>query len=120
MFTNKDTKFFKEDEAIGLNESLLMMLDCAREEAGIPFHITSGLRSEEKNKIVGGVENSAHLRGLAVDILCLDDTQEFFIKKGAFYAGFKRILKGNNHIHLDIDETKPQNICGLEKNYILK
>jgi len=109
--TNKDTKYFKEDKAIGLNESLLMMLDSAREEAGIPFKITSGLRSEEENEKINGVKNSAHLRGLAVDILAENSTQRFFILKGAFYAGFKRIEIAPHHIHLDIDKEKPQEVA---------
>jgi hypothetical protein len=113
--TNKDTKYFKEDKAIGLNENLLIMLDRAREEAGIKFPITSGLRTHEENIKAGGVYNSAHLKGEAVDILCENNTQRFYILKGAILAGFKRIEIAEKHIHLDIDKTKPQDIIFFPK-----
>ena len=35
-----------------------------------PIHINSGYRSRELNKLVGGQPNSAHLTGLAADIIC--------------------------------------------------
>ena len=38
----------------------------------IPFSITSWIRTPKRNKLVGGVPDSKHLRGLAVDLV-LDD-----------------------------------------------
>lgn len=115
MITNKDTKYFKEDKAIGLKESLLIMLDKAREYAEIPLIINSGLRTEEENEAVGGVKDSAHLRGEAVDIRVENSTQRFFILKGAFLAGFRRIEIAPKHIHLDIDREKPQDVAFFPK-----
>jgi hypothetical protein len=115
MFTNKDTKFFKEDEAIGLTEKLLIKADKGREISGIPWIITSGFRTVEKNKKVGGVENSAHLKGEAIDVLAKDDHTRFLIIKGAIMAGFNRIEIAPFHIHLDIDETKDQEIAFFPK-----
>lgn len=42
-----------------------------------PVHITSGYRSAELNKMVGGSTNSAHMYGLAADFIChtLDPTE---------------------------------------------
>ena len=37
----------------------------------IPLIITSGFRSEEVNRLCGGVKGSNHLAGCAVDIRCL-------------------------------------------------
>ncbi len=37
-----------------------------------PMYITSGYRSEELNRLVGGSPNSQHMRGEAVDIYVLD------------------------------------------------
>lgn len=39
---------------------------------GMPIIITSGFRREELNKAVGGVANSQHLTGEAVDIKCFE------------------------------------------------
>lgn len=44
------------------------VLEPAREKVGKPFVITSGYRSPIVNKLVGGVANSYHLTGQAVDI----------------------------------------------------
>lgn len=105
-----ELKHFKESEVKGLDPILIGMLDAARDIAGIPFIISSGLRTPEKNTEVGGVENSAHLKGLAADIRCKDSAERFKIVDAAIDAGFKRIGIGKGHIHLDIDTTKP---CGV-------
>lgn len=46
-------------------------LDNLRRLYGRPIVITSGYRSPALNDAVGGVKNSRHLQGLAVDIRCL-------------------------------------------------
>ena len=51
--------------AIALAENVL---DPAREQLGMPIKVNSGYRCPLKNKAVGGVENSQHLRGEAADI----------------------------------------------------
>lgn len=47
-------------------------LDKIRERFGKPIRITSGFRSPAVNRAVGGVATSAHLKGLAADIVALD------------------------------------------------
>lgn len=44
------------------------LLDPIRERWGKPIFVTSGFRCHELNKAVGGVRNSEHLTGCAVDI----------------------------------------------------
>ena len=44
---------------------LVMRLDQARAIAEIPFVITSGIRSDEHNAMVGGSPSSSHLTGNA-------------------------------------------------------
>ena len=48
---------------------ILPYLDALREAWGSPLIVTSGYRCPELNKILGGVSNSAHLTGYAVDLV---------------------------------------------------
>ena len=88
------------------------MLDLARLLAGVPFKISSGYRCKKHNLEVGGVKNSAHLKGLAVDIEVLDSVSRLKILRALVIVGFNRIgiSKGFIHVDVDVDKTKPDNI----------
>lgn len=43
------------------------LLDPIRERFAVPVIVTSGYRCERLNKLVGGVDNSQHMKGEAVD-----------------------------------------------------
>lgn len=43
------------------------LLDPIHERFAVPMIITSGYRCEKVNKLVGGVDNSQHMKGQAVD-----------------------------------------------------
>lgn len=107
---NRKYKYFSDKEVIGLKHELVAMLDLAREKAGIPFKINSGLRSADKNKDVGGVSNSAHTRGYAADIACTSSANRWKIIKAGLDVGFKRIGDGETFVHLDCDPTLPQEV----------
>lgn len=104
------SKYFTEAETQGLSRLLVEMLDIARSSAGVPFVITSGYRDPSQNTEAGGVEGSAHTSGLAVDLRVENSNTRFRILSGLFFAGFNRIGVYNGHIHVDIDQTKPQNV----------
>ncbi len=110
----KKYKYFSDAEVAKwkLKPEFWQILDKARELAGVPFTITSGLRSSESNKAVGGVENSTHLTGLGCDIRCADGKARFAIIKGAIDAGIKRIGVYKSHIHLDIGKS-PEYVEGF-------
>lgn len=104
-------KYFTEKEVIGLKPELVQLLDKAREIAGIPFVINSGLRTVNRNDEVGGVENSAHLTGEAVDLRARNSNEHFLITKALLEVGFTRISKRYpTHVHCDISVDKPQNV----------
>lgn len=103
-------QFFKAEEVEGLNIQFVMMLDVARANANTPFRITSGLRTEDHNAEVGGVGNSAHLRGIAVDLSCHNASDLYKIVTGLLKAGFSRIGIYADHIHVDSDASLPQNV----------
>lgn len=97
--------YFTDEEIAGLQTPLPAMLDQARGIAGVPFRLTATLATD------GHSPNSAHYKGLAVDIGLghlaegFDrDTVRYAIVKGLYGAGFKRIEVCPLHIHCDIGE----------------
>lgn len=99
---------FSDKEIFGLHPRLVNMLDMAREFAGIPFVITSGFRGPDQNQAAGGVKDSAHETGLAVDIRAPNDEIGKRVAYGLGRAGFIRCGFYDKHIHADIDSSKPQ------------
>lgn len=55
-----------------LNRLCQLVLDPVRTKIKQSIVVTSGFRSYELNKTVGGVDNSQHLNGCAADIVCAD------------------------------------------------
>lgn len=107
--------FFKDEEVAGLDKELCAMLDWARGRSGVPFVITCGLRTPTQNDKVGGVQDSAHLRGLGVDLACTDSTARFKIVQALLLAGFKRIgIYTDGHIHADRDPSLPQDVMWMK------
>ena len=60
-----------------MSNDLLARLDFARHIADVPFSINSAIRCPDHNSTVGGLDNSSHLRGLAVDIKTQDGRARF-------------------------------------------
>ena len=94
-----------------MSDEFILMLDEARNCAGIPFKITSGFRTKEHNESLRkrgfkAVKNSAHLKGLAADISCTTSAKRWLIVDALIFAGITRIGIGRNFIHADIDESK--------------
>lgn len=113
--------YFTDAEVVGLDKELCAMLDLARDKAGVPFVITSGLRTADQNSALSGaVSDSAHLKGLAVDLeVSGDDHALNRMMYGLDLAGFCRIglyfsIEGSTlmprHIHVDVDTSKPQQV----------
>lgn len=106
-------KYFTQFEVEGLNSRLALMLDQMRDLAETPIFITCGYRTPEHNAEIGGVEDSEHTRGMAADLRCSDSVSRYKLVKAAIEVGFKRIEVADRHIHVGIDETKPQNVLWL-------
>lgn len=92
---------------------LVMRLDQARAIAGIPFVITSGVRSDEHNAQVGGSPSSSHLTGHAVDLRCESSRHRSLMVDALLEAGFSRIGLGPDFIHVDNDRSKPHQVMWL-------
>lgn len=123
--------YFKDEEVKGLDSELVSKLETARKVAGLPFIITSGLRTADQNSVLkGAVPDSSHLSGLAVDLHVEDHNSYCLMLKGLYAAGFRRFghyfeLNQTDpddfvprHLHVDIDMSKPQDCawCKREKN----
>ena len=93
-----------------MNLTFLAMLEEAREEAGVPFRITSGYRTKEHNKDVGGSKTSSHLLGLACDISCTTGHERLLILDSLLSVGFTRIGIAKTFIHVDMDNSKINSI----------
>jgi zinc D-Ala-D-Ala carboxypeptidase len=103
----KKYKNFSELEVKGLDHDFVVLLDKARDIAGIPFVINSGFRTPEHNKNVGGVANSSHLSGKAVDLKAINDEEQWLIVNALMKLNIQRITvyTESNHIHCDMDLT---------------
>ena len=96
-----------------ISTSLVHRLEQARQLYGKPLVITSGVRCATHNKVVGGLADSAHLNGLAADILCRSSATRYELLMAFLTVAFPRLEIAAAHIHVDIDQTKPQDVCAL-------
>jgi zinc D-Ala-D-Ala carboxypeptidase len=103
--------YFTDAEIAGLQPALVERLVEARKLAMVPFKITEGLA-------IGGshVPNSAHARGLAVDLRCHNSVSRFKIMKALFDAGFVRVGIYDKHIHADVDDSLPRGVCWVGRS----
>jgi len=93
-----------------MHQEILHMLDAVRKKFGKPIKINSGYRTVARNKKIGGVSKSSHLKGLAVDISCNNSVDRFKLLNLLLEAGFNRIGIAKTFIHVDIDKNKSQNV----------
>ena len=123
---NTDYKYFKlsefdspdlPDSGINMSHDFMLMLVKAREIAKIPFTITSGYRTKEHNKKIGGVENSSHttIPCVACDIYVDNGKNRYIILNALIQAGFRRIGIADNFVHIDIDSNKTSNLIWTYK-----
>lgn len=90
-----------------MQEKVVRIADAARKHFGRPAHVVSGLRCETWNTIQGGVWNSQHRYGEAIDLqipgvtgaqlLAFLDTQPI---------RYAYIINDTNNVHFDIPKGK--------------
>lgn len=85
-------------------------LQKARAIARVAFKIDSGWRCEAHNTQVGGEAQSSHMAGWAADIACPTPGVYFQVLNAVIRAGFNRIGRGRDYIHVDCDPNKPANV----------
>lgn len=89
---------------------LIDALEKLRSIYGKSIIVLSGVRCMEHNRRVGGKPNSAHLRGKAADILVTNSPDRFRLLNAAFRV-FNRVGIYKGFIHVDVDESLPQDVC---------
>ena len=116
-----------------LDPILAQLFEDIRLSVARPLNVSSGLRCEDRNRVVGGVPDSAHLRGTALDILAFSGPARFQIVVGAVLAALaqagiierhklfechevvSRTLRGigiaSSFVHIDTDHQLPRPSC---------
>jgi uncharacterized protein YcbK (DUF882 family) len=75
----------------------------------VNYTVTSAKRSPATNAAVGGVRDSSHEQGLAVDIA--HEGNVIKAMRLAYWLGRLSVIRVgwyDRHIHFDIDKSKPQ------------
>lgn len=98
---------------VKMQEWFVRWLDELRDKCGFPLMINSGYRCHDHNEKIGSKVNSAHVKGLAVDISCTQSDRRYKIVKTAIELGCLRIGVGQSFIHLDMSEELPQGVFWL-------
>jgi hypothetical protein len=91
-----------------ITPALLNGLEAVRNAYQEPMTITSGYRTPVHNKQVGGVVDSTHIQGLAVDVAATcpgwDQLAQDARNAGAWVEGY---CDGKTHVHMDWGENAP-------------
>ena len=92
-----------------MDRDFLLLLDEARDIAGIPFRIGSGFRTPEwhadlTRRGYKTAKNSPHLLGLAADITVTNSRERWLVMDALLTVGIVRLGIGENFIHCDIDD----------------
>ena len=96
-----------------IDRDLIFALEKLERESGLELEFSSGYRCKECNARVGGVKNSAHLRGKAVDIMIGNSAERWKVLFFAVSFGFRRMGIGRRFVHLDLDLNLPQDVLWL-------
>ena len=111
MLLTKNQEFFMAVLSLRHFSPVEFRCKCGCDLAGTPFSLTSAYRCPKHNKAVGGVPTSAHTRGYAVDIRCVDSHSRFVMLQALLEAGFRRVELAPTWIHVDNDPDKPRDVA---------
>jgi len=87
---------------LSVRDDFLILLEALRAMVGLPLPISSGARCDEYNKKIGGVENSRHIFGVAVDITCTTSEFRSLIIRSAIALGMYGFGIAEGFVHIDI------------------
>ena len=90
-----------------ISETLVNQLQRARDLLGVSIIVTSGCRCLTWNSHEGGSDTSAHLDGLASDIVVHSNETRYLLVCALLNSGFQRIGLGEGFVHVDVDYNRP-------------
>lgn len=94
--------------AADINLLLIERLEAVRAAYAHPIAVTSGVRCRKHNLVAGGVEDSAHLYGLAADLALPADMQHSRHLLLLLLSEFERVgISPLGFVHVDVDPSKP-------------
>lgn len=96
------------EKVIGNLKKIMYILDLLRVHMGKPIIINSGYRCEKLNEMVGGVQNSMHMKGLAADFQTREkgdiDIMFEYLKENQKTFKIKELINYKNFIHMGVSE----------------
>lgn len=96
-------------EVIENLKKVMYILDMVRVHMGKPIIVNSGYRCKKLNEIVGGVQKSLHIKGLAADIRTKEreDINAIgeFLKENRKEFKIIELIKYRTFIHVGVSET---------------
>ena len=103
-FTLQEAQSQDLDPIVWLHPSVIVLVQTLRDEFG-RIQINSWYRSKSHNKAIGGVNNSKHTWGLAVDIKPIDADLNL-IKRRVLEMNIGGVGFYDTFVHLDVFGTK--------------
>jgi len=94
-----------------IDPEFVQWLDKVREEAGIPFVITSGYRHPSHSEEIKKKAPGSHTRGRACDIKVVGSRERFLIIQAAVKNGCTRMGLGKTFIHIDLDDIADKQVA---------
>ena len=97
-----------------LQHLCMKILQPVRDKLGQPIRVTSGYRSRQLNKAVGGAPRSQHMNGEAADIICSDNRELWrlmneMIANGEIETGQLIDEKNLRWIHVSLPTKRKRN-----------
>lgn len=92
-------------------------MEMIRALLGKPINVHSGYRCAELNKAVGGVANSAHMTGYAVDFTCPEYGSPYKIASdlaGCPSLSFDQLIQEGNWVHISFDPRMRRELLTLQ------
>ena len=84
--------------------ALVRQADALREHFGVPIHVSSGVRCKTHNAAVGGVANSRHLTGKAMDFRVDGKTSAQTLARVNLLSGIRYAYAiDENYVHMDVE-----------------
>lgn len=92
-----------DTQEVKIDSGLVNKLQQLRDQVGRPVIVTSGYRTPEHNRAIGGAERSFHMQGLAADIVVegMSSAELADVAKQIGFTGIG-VYPRRGHCHVDV------------------